>query len=199
MTITNGYTTLAKLQDFLGRDSADVDGYGGTNDPRASFLEDCITGASRFIDNELGLPTGVILSSQTVTDTVDAYHPSQYGFMISKKLRELRSSLPIISVTSLSLSGTLLTVNSDYYVYSHTIEADGEFSSDRKAYSLAAVIGYATIPAQIDRVCCQIAAVMSGLSTSVFSDDSGDLNQVIQRNVPEWCYKALDKFRVLWI
>jgi hypothetical protein len=183
VTVTNGYCTLAELQSKLGRTVT-------ASDPNADALNTCINNASRFIDEQ----TGSFFYDKTLTaEVVDIFGMSTNQLVVSEDQTTIRFPAPVISISSLSEDGTTLTENEDFYIYGSEIQRDGYWSSERRAIQITGHIGYSSTPSRAQMWCLSIAAALSGLDASAFTDEDGSTMEVIRRNTPKW---ILDQLRM---
>jgi hypothetical protein len=186
MTITNGYCTRNDLQKKLGN-------YSDNNN---DYFDACITDASRMIDEY----TGTFFYSMAINSTIDRFSLSPEGLEFNDRGDRLYFPAPIISITSITEGGVALTEDTDFYVYSgeRYIKRD-TWSSERKSIVIAGSIGYAAAPADIKRVCLEIAGVLSGVETRAVMDGAGDMIDVIKNSVPSWAWKHLNKHKRIFV
>lgn len=186
MTITNGYATVAQLKKKLGSVPST------SND---TFLEDCITRASRFIDD---FTEKLWYSLSLSSEIVDGYMIcSENKLCLDASLSRILLPAPAISITSISEDGTVLVANEDYFVYgkSECIDRNGIWSSDRRAISVTGDIGYSSTPAHVEEWCLTISEVLTGLATKTVSDSDGNVTEFIRNSVPKWCFDQMRRHR----
>ena len=116
---------------------------------------------------------------------------------MSDDRRSIWCPAPIITISSLTENSTAQTENTDYYLYKSIgeIQSAGTFSSSRRAIVLTGTFGYSTVPKDIKEATLQIAAVLTGLATTIYMDDNGDAQEVIKQNVPSWVWRFLKSRR----
>jgi len=188
MSITNGYATLVQLQDKIGNNSSTYD----------SKFEQAIEEASRIIDSYAGL-FFYELDLTTNNETIDCYGYSSNSFYVSSNLKSIWAPAPITSITSITEDSTTLTQNTDYYVYNREgrIDSDGSWSTERKSIVFSGKIGYtsATLPKDITSACLSIAQILTGLATTMFTDQNGDITEIVKNSIPMAIWKMLDKYK----
>lgn len=175
--------TTRELKIKLGRDSEG-------EDPNEEKLQQAVDNTDGVINHV----TGTFFAQTTITDEyIDCYGMSPNKFKMSEDRKKIWCPAPVISISSLTEDDTAQTENTDFYLYKSVgkIEADGYFSSERRIIKLTGVFGYATIPADIHEAALLIAQTLSGLATTTYLDENGQLDEVIKSNVPGWVWRLL--------
>lgn len=155
-----------------------------------------ITQAVTNVDGIINLMTGTFFTQTTITDEyIDCYSMSDNKFKMNESRKIIWCPAPIISLSSIYEDDVLLVENTDYYLYKNQgrIEADGIFSSERRVVKLTGSFGYAAanVPADIKELALLIGQILTGLATTVYMDENGELDATIRQNVPAWVWKAL--------
>jgi len=186
VTITNGYVTLSELQRALGRTVS-------TTDTRKDWLEECCERASRLFDAASG---GSFFYDKTITsETIDAFSISDNGFYINESLKALHCASNIISISSITESGTALVENTDYYRYKTHIDREGLWTTERKSIVLSGKIGFSNVPGDVKQATTQMAMAFSGLAISSYTDDTGSQIEIIKNNVPKWVWDTVMRYQ----
>lgn len=149
-------------------------------------------------DGIINQVTGTFFAQTTITDEyIDCYSMSENKFKMSDDRKTIWCPAPIISISSLTEDDTAQTENTDFYLYKATgrIDADGVFSSERRIIKLTGSFGYSTIPTDIKEIALLIAQTLSGLATTTYLNEAGELDEVIKSNIPSWVWTALKSRR----
>ena len=181
MAITNGYATVAELQRKLGRTVS-------SSDTIFTFLEECIERASRAIDDLTG---SVYYEASITSEKIDQFEVSNSGIIISCS-DKIMFPAPLISVTSIVEDGVTLT-SDDYWPYysAGVITRPGGWTYTRQGILFTGSFGYSSYPKNVNSWCLAIAGALSGRETSTYTDDEGNIQEVIRNSVPKWVYDEI--------
>ena len=155
-----------------------------SSDANIDLIRDCINNASRMIDQK----TARIYYQKSITnEVVDIYSISDTALYINDNRTTILFPCPIISITSITEDSSNIIENTDFYVYKNEgkIVRDGEWSTSRKGISITGTIGYATTPDFVKGWCKAIAATMTGLWVTSYTDADGNTYTNIRRAYPE--------------
>jgi len=204
VTLLNPYTTLDDVKEYCGYKKTDED----------ERIKNSINKMSRMIDDL----TGRFFYKKTYTDyymPVQAggegwrilprpYDRSTGGIILTPKLA------PIISVTSIHESDTLLVANTDYYINAEfgQIERVGTWNANPRKIKITCVIGYTTadtetpsadLPGDIAQYAMEIAARISGQYKKEQPNLDGTVVSINSHAIPKWIVDALRKLRPVYL
>ena len=181
------YITREELLQKLGRKTEGQD----THEEKIQFS---LTASQKIVEHV----TGTRFDSYDITsEYIDQYSYTANGFKMSCDRKSIWCPAPIISVSSMTEDSTALTENTDFYLYKATgeIQSSGIFSSARRVIVLSGTFGYSSVPSDIKEATLQIAQILTGLATTTYMDDSGDIVPIIKSSVPAWIWKHLKSRR----
>ena len=175
--ITNGYATVAELQQRCGLTSTQTANKTG-------LIEREIERNSRMIDRI----TGDKFHAVTLTNSRVNYSmgPNADGLVMSEDARTIYCP-GTITITSITSDGTALVEDEDYIIGQGFIESTNIFTTNRKTgVVITGTCGYAAVPDDINEVCLAMTEVTTGLGTYTVIDSSGNKTAITRDSMPAW-------------
>ncbi len=176
--MANEYATLTEFQKRTSLDAAELIAKTDLINAeleRNSRLIDKITGA-RFYKTTL-----------TASKVRFDYGYNSDNLVMSANGQRIYFPSNTIVISEIKSDDVTLTVDEDYFIGTHFIEANSIFSCERiNGVVITGTCGSDTVPPDVVEICLAMTEVTTGLGTYTMKDSGGSSVEVTRDNLPEW-------------
>lgn len=166
--LTDNYCTVADVKRFCHIEP--------TNSNNNSQIKAVIPKASGLIDKMARRSFKAKEYTSTLDDTEK----------LVMKDKIFTQNFPIISVSNLTIDGTVKTENTDFWIYNNHVSLDEYITSERKGIEITYTAGFETIPEDIRQLAIETASILCNLKTVTYTTAEGIDRAVVLTELPEF-------------